>query len=168
MEIKDRLIKMMAAEGLNSSAFADSIGVQRSSISHILSGRNKPSIDFLEKILSSYPKYNAEWLIMGTGEVSKTPKQSSLFDQEPTTKSISESKVAPLIETDSFIKQPNDAVLSDSEGAGPLNEANQGAKEEPPVNYSKSSGIGTNLGKTIDRIVIFYSDRTFSEYLPGK
>ena len=53
---------------VNPSAFADRIGVQRSSISHVLSGRNKPSVDFLEKVLRAYPEVNARWLITGTGE----------------------------------------------------------------------------------------------------
>ncbi len=75
MSIKERLVRIMNSEGLNASLFADRIGVQRSSISHILSGRNKPSLDFLEKILGAYPKYNAEWLVMGTGQVYKAPKQ---------------------------------------------------------------------------------------------
>jgi transcriptional regulator with XRE-family HTH domain len=50
---------------LSPSEFAEQIGVQRSSISHILSGRNKPSIDFLEKILDVYPDTDVYWLITG-------------------------------------------------------------------------------------------------------
>ncbi len=57
----------MGIEGLKSSALADSIGVNRATISHILSGRNKPSIDFLEKLLNVYPNINANWLISGIG-----------------------------------------------------------------------------------------------------
>ena len=49
----------MGIEGLKSSALADSIGVNRATISHILSGRNKPSIDFLEKLVNAYPNINA-------------------------------------------------------------------------------------------------------------
>jgi transcriptional regulator with XRE-family HTH domain len=56
------IIKM---HNLNSSGFADKIGVQRSSLSHILSGRNKPSLDFLEKTLAAFPRVNGDWLITG-------------------------------------------------------------------------------------------------------
>ena len=52
---------------LSAAELADTIGVQRSTISHILSGRNKPSIDFLEKILNVYPEVNVGWLITGKG-----------------------------------------------------------------------------------------------------
>ncbi|KRO66226.1 MAG: hypothetical protein ABR81_03220 [Cryomorphaceae bacterium BACL11 MAG-121128-bin16] len=57
----------MESEGLKASEFADTIGVNRATISHILSGRNKPSIDFFEKLLQAYPNLNANWLITGIG-----------------------------------------------------------------------------------------------------
>lgn len=50
---------------VSAAQFAETIGVPRSTISHILSGRNKPSLDLIMKILSTYPKVNAEWLITG-------------------------------------------------------------------------------------------------------
>ncbi len=62
-----RLKNWMESEGLKSSVLADNIGVNRATISHILSGRNKPSIDFLEKLLHSYPNINANWLVTGIG-----------------------------------------------------------------------------------------------------
>ena len=62
-----RLKKWMESEGLKSSAFADNIGVNRATISHILSGRNKPSIDFFQKLLNTYPDLNSNWLITGIG-----------------------------------------------------------------------------------------------------
>ena len=57
----------METEGLKASEFADTIGVNRATISHILSGRNKPSIDFFEKLLQAYPNLNSNWLITGIG-----------------------------------------------------------------------------------------------------
>ena len=63
----NRLKKWMESENLKSSSFADKIGVNRATISHILSGRNKPSIDFLQKLLRAYPNLNSNWLIIGIG-----------------------------------------------------------------------------------------------------
>jgi len=60
----------MEYEGLKPSVLADIIGVNRATISHILSGRNKPSIDFLQKLLSTYPELNSNWLITGVGYMS--------------------------------------------------------------------------------------------------
>lgn len=65
--MKERLLQILDLEQLSPSKFADIIGVQRSSISHVLSGRNKPSFDFLEKTLKAFPGLNAEWLMLGKG-----------------------------------------------------------------------------------------------------
>lgn len=62
-----RLQKVIDFYGESASSFAEKIGVQRSSISHILSGRNKPSLDFVLKVLSSYPEVELYWLMNGKG-----------------------------------------------------------------------------------------------------
>jgi transcriptional regulator with XRE-family HTH domain len=75
----ERLKNWMGIEGLKSSALADSIGVNRATISHILSGRNKPSIDFLEKLLNVYPSINANWLISGIGYMQDNMEQKEVL-----------------------------------------------------------------------------------------
>lgn len=63
--ITERLKKIMDEGGLTPAQMADRIGVQRSAISHILSGRNKPSLDFVLKVLESFPEVSSEWLLRG-------------------------------------------------------------------------------------------------------
>ncbi len=75
----ERLKNWMGIEGLKSSDLADSIGVNRATISHILSGRNKPSIDFLEKLLNVYPNINANWLISGIGYMQDNMEQKEVL-----------------------------------------------------------------------------------------
>jgi transcriptional regulator with XRE-family HTH domain len=65
MSIQERLQLVLKMHNLSPSAFADQIGVQRSALSHVLTGRNKPGLDFLEKILNHFPRVNAHWLITG-------------------------------------------------------------------------------------------------------
>ena len=65
----ERINNWMIKEGLKSSKLADIIGVNRSTVSHILSGRNKPSIDFLYKLLFNYPNINSNWMITGIGDM---------------------------------------------------------------------------------------------------
>jgi len=65
MELIDRFKYLMKLNNLTASAFADEIGVQRSSVSHILSGRNKPSLEFIQKVLTRFPKVSGDWLIAG-------------------------------------------------------------------------------------------------------
>ena len=80
---------------LTATALADSIYVQRSSISHLLSGRNKPSLDFVMKILDKYPTVELYWLLNGKGEFPKTIEKDisptpSLDNEEIKISSISE------------------------------------------------------------------------------
>lgn len=72
-----RLEKVIDYYGENASSFAEKIGVQRSSISHILSGRNKPSLEFVLKILSTYPEVELYWLLNGKGVFPKKEVHAS-------------------------------------------------------------------------------------------
>lgn len=76
-EFVKRLQKVIHYYGESASSFAEKIGVQRSSISHILSGRNKPSLDFVLKVLSSYPEVELYWLMNGKGTFPKKEKMST-------------------------------------------------------------------------------------------
>lgn len=115
-----RLQKVIDYYGESASSFAEKIGVQRSSISHILSGRNKPSLEFVLKILSSFPEVELYWLLNGKGSFpSSAPK------------AINKPIVQKEIEFDS---------------------------EEKKVVKEISNN------KTIDRIVVFYSDGSFKNY----
>lgn len=78
-----RLQKVMDFYGETSSSFAEKIGVQRSSISHILSGRNKPSLDFILKVLSSFPDVELYWLLNGKGTFPNEIKTNFQNDEIP-------------------------------------------------------------------------------------
>jgi len=65
--MKERLLQLLDLEQISPSKFADVIGVQRSSVSHVISGRNNPSYDFLQKTLKAFPGLNASWLMLGEG-----------------------------------------------------------------------------------------------------
>ncbi|MBC8754914.1 helix-turn-helix transcriptional regulator [Kordia sp. YSTF-M3] len=70
-DFSKRLKKVIEYYGLSASAFADKLAVQRSSISHILSGRNKPSLEFIMKILGNFPEVELYWLMNGKGSFPK-------------------------------------------------------------------------------------------------
>jgi len=65
---------------ISASLLAEKMGIQRSSISHILSGRNKPSLEFVLKILKTFPEVELYWLLNGVGEF---PKQTITKNQHP-------------------------------------------------------------------------------------
>ncbi|MFT4684664.1 MAG: transcriptional regulator with XRE-family HTH domain [Urechidicola sp.] len=77
LQFSERLKKMMEFYGLTATALAESIDVQRSSISHLLSGRNKPSLDFVLKILESYQEVELYWLLKGEGTFPKEKIKNS-------------------------------------------------------------------------------------------
>ncbi len=79
MGIEKRLQLIMASNRLNATSFADKIGVQRSNLSHILNGRNKPGYDFLLKVVEAFPNVNTHWLITGEETV---PESGSIKEPE--------------------------------------------------------------------------------------
>jgi len=79
----ERLKKVMKHHALTASAFATKIDVQPSSISHVLSGRNKPSLDLVLKILDAFPEVDLHWLMNGRGSF---PKSSDTPFRLPSTK----------------------------------------------------------------------------------
>jgi len=143
--MKDRIIKFLHEKNLTSTKFADIIGVQRSSISHILSGRNKPSFDFIEKMLIAYPDLDAQWLITGKGEMNIN--QPSLFNQQKDTEKT-------------FISTQLESNIQKSPNLGQeiLNSEPSNSIKDENVNISSKNQ------KLIERVMIFYVDGTFKEY----
>ncbi len=96
-EFSKRLQKVIDFYGENASSFAEKIGVQRSSISHILSGRNKPSLEFVLKVLSSFPEVELYWLLNGKGEFPKNSENENSItenSQEKNLESVFSSKTS--------------------------------------------------------------------------
>ncbi|WP_336129029.1 helix-turn-helix domain-containing protein [Mesoflavibacter sp. CH_XMU1422-2] len=83
-EFAKRLQKVIDYYGESGSSFAEKIGVQRSSISHILSGRNKPSLEFVLKVLSSYPEVELYWLLNGKGNFPAEKNSTEIKSEIPT------------------------------------------------------------------------------------
>lgn len=75
MEIGERIAAIIKVNQHTAASFADAVGVQRSAVSHILNGRNKPSLDFLQKVLLHFPRVDAGWLITG-----KSPGKNTSTD----------------------------------------------------------------------------------------
>tara|TARA_B100000949_G_C14286277_1_gene454396 strand:+ start:1449 stop:1859 length:411 start_codon:yes stop_codon:yes gene_type:complete len=106
------------------SAFADEIGVQRSSMSHLLNGRNKPSLDFVMKLVDTYPEVDLYWLLKGKGSFPKEANQiedapASIVEEkleENTTESLSESYSVKHLKNPKLSKEPYKIVMFYSDG----------------------------------------------------
>ena len=82
-KINLRITEILKHYELSASSFADSIGVQRSSISHLLKGRNKPSLEFVSKLVQAYPEVDLYWLLYGQGEFPKTSSTAASTQETP-------------------------------------------------------------------------------------
>lgn len=96
---------IMDSHKLNAGSFADRIGVQRSNVSHVLSGRNKPSFDFIEKLLLAFPRVSAEWLFTGKQSApdNESPGSIGRVQSKEVRSSFDEQKVSTLTEVDKKI-----------------------------------------------------------------
>ena len=84
-EIVKRITQILEEQQLSSSSFADTIGVQRSSISHVLSGRNKPSLEFILKTVRAFPAYSTDWLLFGKSSESPVTYPEPIAHTSPST-----------------------------------------------------------------------------------
>jgi transcriptional regulator with XRE-family HTH domain len=127
--------------GLTASSFADKIGVQRSSMSHLLSGRNKPSLDFILKISEEFPEVTLEWILNGKGVF---PKDDFVPATTPTP---IEKKIESEINEDLF---------------STLHEEKTTAVE--PQKNNLITDVSKIENHEIERIVIFFKNGTFKNY----
>ena len=144
--MNSRIKQFLNAEQISPAKLASKLDVQRSNISHILSGRNKPGFDFIKKLLLRYPLLNPDWLILGKGEMYHDDRKSQdLFNQKNTTTNNNQQQNKPVSnqsseEAKTTINQPeNKAII--------------------PINSSSS--------KVIERVLVFYTDKTFDSYTPS-
>lgn len=135
----------MDYKSISSSELADTIGVQRSNVTHVLHGRNKPSFQFIAKLLETYPEINAKWLIMGDGNM----LEHGQIDQQQ------------LFPEDTKQETPK---------RGELKTTNEPADENTsqiPFRRTEAEYPVAPKVKEIERIVVFYTDQTFKEYGPS-
>ena len=97
LDFAERLKTVMSFYNLTATALADSINIQRSSISHLLSGRNRPSLDFVLKVLQEYPDVELYWLMNGKGQFPKV-KEDTLISSPPTPSNIATERKQTLID----------------------------------------------------------------------
>ena len=188
--MKDRITLLIKAKNLTAAQFADQIGVQKSSISHIISGRTNASLDFIQKVLLTYPEVNMDWLMFGKGPLFRSDDIAAkvnndgslntnptvdlthvdLFSELMPAKAIDFSKENDLSLEAKPEKNPN-LEITENEKLAPLIRNREMASEEIPVrkteNVMVSSRQKESGTKTILKIVEFYSDNTYKEFFPG-
>jgi transcriptional regulator with XRE-family HTH domain len=146
----NRLSQIIKSKELSASQFADEISVQRSSVSHVLSGRNKPSLDFVTKVILRYPDINSEWLLSGRG---------SMLSDDQFEDNISQS----VDDQPSIIKDDIEGSLI------PEDIIDKKVERLPEKAHKTKAAKGKTSGGSgsIEKIIFFYKDGSFSEYSPN-
>lgn len=147
--MKDRILTFLQNENKSYAQFAEEIGVQPSGISHILSGRNNPSLDFVTKMLHRYPSLSADWLLFGRTPMYKYTTQPTLFDNEAPNIGSEEGKATQLPQSP---EKRTDASV----------EPEKRSYDDIPVCDEKVSDQ-----KRLIRVLLIYSDKTFTEFNPS-
>ena len=150
--MNSRLQQFLVAENISQAQFAETIGVARASISHILSGRNKPGFDFLESMIRHYPNLNFEWLLTGRGK---------MYNNARSTPEAPAAPVSPLSASDegNLFDEPDDPASTPAT-----------APSEPPTprqttytRYIDNNSRNSTNQRVISKVILFYSDGSFQE-----
>ncbi len=183
-DIADRIKELIEHLQLSNKSFAESIDIAPAIISHVLSGRNNPSLHLIQQITNVYTNVNLTYLLNGEGSLLMEESDKQEFSSE-SSKSNVEQQSAALPPGARYVSPPSGAPVLPKQEKAP--EETQMPKEmpkqqnTPPVglkpevadnerrdkqNSEKFTNVYKASGKRIERIVVFYTDRSFREYLP--
>lgn len=143
--MREKLLNLMKSEQLTASKLAELLDIQPSGISHILSGRNKPSFDLVQKILRRFPRVNPDWLLLDKDEMYRT------IDIEP--------KPAAL---QSISTEELDGTMQQSPASRMTAPATNSTSASTPAQqiaaaYAPKSG-------NVKRVIVLFDDHTFESY----
>ena len=190
-----RFQTILDLENLSPAQLADRLGVQRSGISHILSGRNKPSFELLQRVVQSFPEISAEWLITGNGKPLKEQNQAAASGAASgATSGAANSRssgTTPSISPSTTSGSNNSSTSGTISGATPpfeglFNSSESATEPQIPAQTSDIEGIEDEISdfqplqssifdanpandrekRALKRVILIYNDNTFEELLP--
>ena len=141
LEMKDRIAHIIRAKNLTAAEFALRLGIQPSNISHLLSGRNNPSLDFVKKLKETFPEYNLDWIVLGRGPITVSEPFTPITPIEPV-----------------LITSGQEVTEESVEENRPFDESND---EESSMALTSSSHSAI-----LKQIILVYSDDTFEQISP--
>jgi transcriptional regulator with XRE-family HTH domain len=158
--MREKLQLLMNAENLTGSKLAEYLGIQPSSISHILGGRNKPSLDFVQKILQRYPRINPDWLLLDSDEMYRA-------DSSPAS-SVATSAELQFSESPSMAESATQAEPSAAENhSSPADYTKQAPSTPSNVMDTIAPHVAPH-SRGVKRIIVMFDDHTFESYEPRR
>jgi len=151
--MNDRIKAIMQHYNLSATQFATEIGIQRSALSHIMSGRNKPSLDFVLKLKNRYDEINTDWFLYGKGKM--------IGGGNPVKRDTVKQGTLNLLGDDGNAEAELPLAKSeDSPKYGSTARNNPaGNKKESPLSVDKGD-------LEIEKIIVFYKNGRFKSYKP--
>ena len=154
MDTRDRIKLIIETEGVTQVAFAETTGINTSTLNHVLTGRNNPSVDVISKILAAYPQYESDWLLHGTG-----PMWTEAYSEQQ-------------------VKSTSIPLFSDSDGDGtgstpspvdaPVpNSGVRRGKVEERTREATQTTTERSSSKRVQKVIIYYDDNTFETLYPS-
>ena len=158
--MREKLQLLMNAENLTGSKLAEYLGIQPSSISHILGGRNKPSLDFVQKILQRYPRINPDWLLLDSDEMYRA-------DSSPAS-SVATSAELQFSESPSMAESATQAEPSAAENQSSPADYTTQAPSTPSNVMDTIAPLVAPHSRGVKRIIVMFDDHTFESYEPRR
>lgn len=150
--MRDRLLYIVRTEGMSNLQFANEIDISPAAVTHILSGRNNPSLDIIAKIATRYPQYNLRWLILGEGE---PLAPTSVAAANPV---VQESQTNHLSTSEAIDAETN-LVALEAKSPQPAPELHT-----EPLQATNQTTNPNDTPATTTRLIVCFPDNTFTEY----
>lgn len=169
--MREKLLNLMKEENLTSSRLAELLGIQPSGISHILKGRNNPSLDFIQKILRRFPQVNPDWLILGEGEMYRTQRETSSgqqgsHQQENGGELAANAKVSAASGSSELFAAATKSTEEESNHAQSEKSKNIVSEAESTTQSAAAmaNAFGGSARSKVRRVIVLFEDRTFESY----
>ena len=165
--MKDRIAHIMRAKNLKASDFATLLGIQPSAVSHILAGRNNPSLEFVKKIKETFPEYNLDWIVFGTGPMTLSEPFRDSF-KEALKNTVSDGEDSS-VDVDPTLTKPKyeETQISLFPQQDPMTPAPQtAAKNEDNTPSPSPFPLSNLINSDIKSIIVLYNDGTFENFDP--
>ncbi|MDR1121586.1 MAG: helix-turn-helix domain-containing protein [Dysgonamonadaceae bacterium] len=178
--MKERIIRIMKEKEMNAAQFSDAIGIQRATISHIIAGRNNPSLDMVKKILTKFPAINPDWLISGIEPMKRTSENPNEYSgdqdlfsqtvpvQADHSEQVNDIKTNPTPSPAAYTGNPADVRTETKFTNGKCQESDVYNSNNTKEIIKETIIYKERPSKTIDKILIFYSDNTYETFIPEK
>lgn len=151
--MKDRIAYIIKSEALSNLQFAQIVGASPASVTHLLSGRNNPSVDMICKIARRFPHYNLRWLLLGEGKVYVSENGGGLAKSD--IEDIQYELRTPISMQTTLFETPSDAAPK-----AEVDDEPSSAAATAPKSKATSSPQGAKL-------IVCLPDGTYQEYVKG-